>query len=123
MFFKSDQPPVFLDLTGAYEKYYESFYKNLNGQRIFSAKFRLTSTDISQFSFSDPIFIEFSNGDSAYFIVSSIKYDPTVPGPFDVELLTFNKQYFDFNFKENGEGLLSLGGAGYTNIATGIQRT
>ena len=102
MFGSSDTPPVFSDLDSAYERYFSSFYQNLDSQRIFKAKVKLNAADIAQFSFRDPVFIDLPSGDSSYFIVDSIDYDPTSPGPYDVTLLTFNKEFYDFNFNQVG---------------------
>ena len=91
-----DLPPVFEDLKGNYEEYYSTFFANLNEQRVLALKVRLNPSDIARFSFRNPIYIQFPNGDSSYFIVNKIDYDPTHPGPYNVELLTFNQIFFDY---------------------------
>lgn len=92
------RPPVFENVQTNYEEYYQNYFLNLNDQKILKGKFRLQPADIARFSFRNPIWLTFPNGDGDYFIVSSINYDPTTNGPSDVELLTFNKEYFNFSF-------------------------
>jgi len=78
-----------------YKAYYEGFYENLNRQRFLKAKVKLTIEDISNFSFRNPVFIRFPNGDSAQYIVQSINYDPTTNAPADVVLSTYNPLYIN----------------------------
>ena len=92
------RPPVFENIQTNYEEYYQNYYTNLNDQKILKGKFRLQPADVARFSFRNPIWITFPNGDGDYFIVSSINYDPTTNGPSDVELLTFNKEFFNFTY-------------------------
>ena len=97
-------PPVFNNMVGGYEEYYENFFLNLNDQKILTAKVRLDESDIARFSFRNPVWITFPNGDGDYFIVSKINYDPTTDAPSSVELLTFNKEYFNFSYQAVGPG-------------------
>ena len=78
-----------------YEAFYEGFYENLNRQRFLKAKFKLTTQDMANFSFRNPIFVRFPNGSSAQYIVQSINYDPTTNGPADVVLSTYNPLYIN----------------------------
>ena len=78
-----------------YEGYYEGFYQNLNRQRFLKAKFKLTTQDMANFSFRNPVFIQFPNGSSAQYIVQSIDYDPTTNGPADVVLSIYNPLYIN----------------------------
>ena len=78
-----------------YEGYYEGFYQNLNRQRFLKAKFKLTTQDMANFSFRNPIFVRFPNGSSAQYIVQSIEYDPTSNAPADVVLSTYNPLYIN----------------------------
>ena len=104
MFNGRDVPPVFFSGIGNYEEYFSGFINNLNSQKILTAKVRLNTQDIAGFSFRNPVYIEFPNGDGDYFIVSKINYDPTSDGPSDVELLTFDKEYFNFSFTDTQPG-------------------
>lgn len=97
-------PPVYNNMVGGYEEYYENFFLNLNDQKILTAKVRLDEADIARFTFRNPIWITFPNGDGDYFIVSKINYDPTTKAPSTVELLTFNKEYFNFSYQSVGPG-------------------
>jgi len=95
-------PPVFNALNSNYEAYYQDFFANLNSQKILVCNVRLDTTDIANFSFRNPVWIEFPNGDGDYFIVSKIAYDPTTQAPSSVELLTFDKSYFPFSYSNVG---------------------
>jgi hypothetical protein len=97
-----DTPPVFEYGESNYEIYYENFYLNLNSQKILQARVRLNPSDIARFSFRNPVWIQFPNGDGDYFIVSKIDYDPTSQGPSTVELLTFDKAFFNFSYDSVG---------------------
>jgi hypothetical protein len=97
-----DTPPVYNYIQTNYEQYYENFYLNLNDQKILSANFRLQPSDIARFSFRNPIWITFPNGDGDYFIVNSIQYDPTTNGTSTVELVTFNKEFYNFTYSSIG---------------------
>jgi hypothetical protein len=97
-----DTPPVFNYIQTNYEQYYENFYLNLNDQKVLSAEVRLQPADIARFSFRNPVWITFPNGDGDYFIVNSIQYDPTTVGPSKVELITFNKEYYNFSYTSIG---------------------
>lgn len=81
--------------TPLYEKYYEGYYENLNRQRFFKAQFKLTQEDISNFSFRNPIYVRFPNGDAGTYIVQSIDYDPTNYGSSSVVLTTYNPLYIN----------------------------
>lgn len=104
MFDARDIPPVFFTAVGNYEQYFSGFVNNLNSQKILNATVRLSTLDIARFSFRNPIYIQFPNGDGDYFIVSRISYDPTTDSPSNVELLTFDKEYFNFSFEDTGSG-------------------
>jgi len=95
-----DVPPIFTYLQTNYDVYYQNYYLNLNEQKILRGKFRLEPADIARFSFRNPVWITFSNGDGDYFIVSSIQYDPTTNDTSSVELVTFNKEYFNFTYED-----------------------
>jgi len=95
-------PPVFGNYDTNYERYYEGFYNNLNDQKILKAKVRLDASDIARFSFRNPVFVRFPNGDAQYFIVNKIDYDPTSLAPSTVELLTFNRETFNFSYSQVG---------------------
>ncbi len=95
-----DVPPVFTYLQTNYDVYFRNFYDNLNEQKILRAQVRLEPADIARFSFRNPVWITFPNGDGDYFIVNSIAYDPTNNGNSTVELLTFNKEYFNFTYED-----------------------
>jgi len=97
-----DTPTVFSLVQNGYQEYYENFYLNLSSQKILNAKVRLNPSDVARFSFRNPIWIQFPNGDGQYFVVSKIEYDPTSQGPSSVELLTFDKQFFNFNYDSIG---------------------
>lgn len=94
-----DIPPIFSYLYTNYDQYFENFYLNLNEQKILRAQFRLEPADIVRFSFRNPVWITFPNGDGDYFIVSTIQYDPTSENNSTVELITFNKEYFNFDYR------------------------
>jgi hypothetical protein len=98
----SGVPLVFNFIQTNYDVYFKSFYDNLNEQKILKAQVRLQPSDIARFSFRNPIWITFPNGDGDYFIVSSIQYDPTSTQNSTVELLTFNKEYFNFSYEDVG---------------------
>jgi hypothetical protein len=89
------QPSAVVNSETLYTKYYEGFYENLNRQRFLKAKFKLTTADIANFSFRNPVFVQFPNGDAAQYIVQSINYDPTTNGPADVLLSTYNPLYIN----------------------------
>jgi hypothetical protein len=88
-------PSCVVNSETLYEKYYEGFYQNLNRQRFLKAKFKLTTEDIANFSFRNPVFVRFPNGDAAQYIVQSINYDPTTNKPADVLLSTYNPLYIN----------------------------
>ena len=88
-------PSCVVNSETLYEHYYEGFYQNLNRQRFLKAKFKLTTEDIANFSFRNPVFIQFPNGDAAQYIVQSINYDPTTNAPAEVVLSTYNPLYIN----------------------------
>ena len=90
-----NQPSCVANSETLYEHYYEGFYQNLNRQRFLKAKFKLTTEDIANFSFRNPVFVQFPNGDAAQYIVQSIDYDPTTNAPADVVLSTYNPLYIN----------------------------
>ena len=90
-----NQPAGVANSETLYTKYYEGFYENLNRQRFLKAKFKLTTEDIADFSFRNPVFVQFPNGDAAQYIVQSINYDPTTNKPADVLLSTYNPLYIN----------------------------
>ena len=89
------QPSCVVNSKTLYTKYYEGFYQNLNRQRFLKAKFKLNTEDIADFSFRNPVFVQFPNGDAAQYIVQSINYDPTTNKPADVLLSTYNPLYIN----------------------------
>jgi hypothetical protein len=89
------QPSAVVNSETLYTKYYEGFYQNLNRQRFLKAKFKLTTADIANFSFRNPVFVRFPNGDAAQYIVQSINYDPTTNSPAEVMLSTYNPLYIN----------------------------
>jgi hypothetical protein len=89
------QPSCVVNSKTLYTKYYEGFYENLNRQRFLKAKFKLTTEDIANFSFRNPVFVRFPNGDAAQYIVQSVNYDPTTNKPADVLLSTYNPLYIN----------------------------
>ena len=90
-----NQPSCVANSETLYENYYDGFYQNLNRQRFLKAKFKLTTQDMANFSFRNPVFIQFPNGSSAQYIVQSINYDPTTNAPSDVVLSTYNPLYIN----------------------------
>lgn len=88
-------PSAVVNSETLYEKFYEGYYENLSRQRFLRAKFKLTTQDISTFSFRSPVYVRFPNGDAANYIVQSINFDPTTNGPADVLLSTYNPLYIN----------------------------
>lgn len=89
------QPSCVANSETLYEAYYEGFYQNLNRQRFLKAKFKLTTEDMANFSFRNPVFVQFPNGDAAQYIVQSINYDPTTNASSEVVLSTYNPLYIN----------------------------
>lgn len=88
-------PPIVTNSKTLYEGYYEAFYNNLFTQRYYKMKVKLSPADYAQFSFRNPVYIRFPNGDAKEFLVVSISYDPTTTEPADVVLSTFNPIYLN----------------------------
>jgi hypothetical protein len=88
-------PPGVTGAETLYQTYYEGFYENLNRQRFLKAKFKLTTDDIANFSFRNPVYVRFPNGDAAQYIVQSINYDPTTNAASEVVLSTYNPLYIN----------------------------
>ena len=78
-------PQTYVTNNNLYNIYWENFIQELSDRdsRIMTAEFYLTSYDISEFKFSDNIFIK-----DQYFKVNKItNYDPTKEGLVKVELI------------------------------------
>lgn len=79
-----------LSNNNLFQKYYKRQLDEFTNKesRIITLYMKLTSQDINEFSFSDIIQLdEVSSGTTNYFRVNKIDYDPTLKGPFKVELL------------------------------------
>jgi len=99
-----DIPTDNLSNNNLFQTYYKRQLDEFTNKesRIITLYMKLTSQDINEFAFSDIIQLdEISSGTTNYFRVNKIDYDPTLKGPFKVELLKLI--YFSKPISDQGQ--------------------